>query len=329
MRPTRLVSTALFPQVAFLVTALGACSQADEQPAMPQPALANVASIDSSRFFSTPLGPKVSRLDACIKSRLTETWVTLPYRESGQALTALWCRGSEAQPDCSPTRYDDLGDFQKVELNTEVLPGNPVPTQRLHLGSLSGTRRNAWQVIANYDERAGAHPSQRFDVLFDWRWDTRLKDDRVRVGQTLSYKVHETEISHVDLRPADQLVRLYTSSPELMRDHALAAYATLAEKVQIVLAGHGAQTCDWSEYKNDGIPPVCTRRPLAAHEEADASAAADAYFQQQRTLLLDHHIELHGALTRAFPFAACFAPLDVIPGAGPQPKFDPTQPGLF
>lgn len=127
--------------------------------------------------------------------------------------------------------------------------------------------------------------------------------DALRLGSSLQWTVGEQQVEVAMPGvggPAAALTAL-AESPEALQRRGGAHLAALEAAVETALQGDTLRFCELGPYEGDGLPPVCTPRPLTEAERAAERARLAETVGRWRATLQAEGPALHAALVRWSP----------------------------
>jgi hypothetical protein len=127
--------------------------------------------------------------------------------------------------------------------------------------------------------------------------------DALRLGSSLAWAVGEQQIDVAMPGvggPAAALAAL-AESPEALQRRGGAHLAALEAAVLAALQGDTLRFCELGPYEGDGLPPVCTPRPLTEAERGAERARLAETLGRWRATLQGEAPNLHAALVRWSP----------------------------
>ena len=307
MKPKLLIALLLGLTLLTLGTlACQAGSLAPASTATPLP------SLDSAqlRFAVPETGERFRALEACLRQvTVGADWRTHGYERLGNALEARWCRGAGARPDCQiSSGNENRRDQQALQLETFFYADDYPQVFGLHFSGLWVPEREGWGVSFYLSEGGKSITGEGTGLIFDqYRAGTEQPVAEVDALGGLSYRLFETELVVTDPSAASPRAELAQAlaSPEALRDHALALYRALQQKVETALRNGEVVACNYGETPKNGIPPQCTPRPLTSAEQTAELERARIYFSAQQSLLAANYQEMYATLLQAFPFDRC------------------------
>ncbi|MCC6147501.1 MAG: hypothetical protein IT308_08035 [Anaerolineaceae bacterium] len=297
---------------ALAAVLIGGCALlTTELPSTPIPASGSQPPVPGSlqglSFDPPELSERLNQLDACINSYTAgPDWRKIPYQVLGNFYETRWCRGDASRQDCSvgssviaPPGQHHIA-LYTLEYNFPTMFG-------LGFQALLAPENGGWNARVSYAEGGRTVVGEGFGMEFahippgggepDWT---------VSLGTGYSYMVEQTRFTQESSRPVREELAVYLASAENLSQRGVEQIQALEEKVLSAISAHQTPTCEWSEYKNDGIPPQCSPRPMTTAEEEKASAQARAHFENQVAVLEQHSQEIYTVLFQAFPFKSCW-----------------------
>lgn len=306
MRKTLLLKNWIF-LVGILISASFAC-RALQTPAVPTPTSIPAPTINELTFEDPETEVRFKTLNECIMDITGETWRTTSYKLIGNFYESRWCTGTGARDDCQITDNSmHKRDQRQVGLNTLFYPDQPTLVFGLGLQSLWTPESTGWGAVFYFSEKGKTIIGNGWNVSFhyyDDAYDPPTKS--ISLGSSLSYQIVQTTLRHNANLPLREDLAIYLNSPESMRDRGIKQYRLFLADIEEKLNNHEITTCDWGEYKGDGIPPVCNSRPMNAEEEEAEVKKAQIFFEEQIQLLQEDYQELHAAWMASFPFDDCW-----------------------
>lgn len=264
--------------------------------------------LDRLMFQYKRQGDLLRQLDRCV-SRHASGWARhIPYRRIGNFISAKWCTGSGARDDCVIASGSAWKRDQRViELSTFHYPSAPRDAFGLGISTLYTPIGSAWGASFSLWEGGKGIMGDGLHLRFGrYQEGQRDPDLTLHMGSRKSYEVHETSIDWSSgLTPLEELP-LYLASAAALRDRGLALYAALLDKVLAAIRDKQVEAGDEGKYRNDGVPPPITLRPLTVDEETDALAEAEAHFASLSSALEQEYESIYQVLMEVFPFEACW-----------------------
>lgn len=276
----------------------------------PMPTLLPLVGVEALQFSDAQTGERFRALDACIQEVAAEGWRTTGYQIIGNSYESRWCTGAGTRDDCQiASGSADDRDQRVITLETYLYQDRYPEVFGLGVNVLWNPAEDGWGASFYFSEDGGGIYSENASIGFS-RYESGRREptEQVSIIGPFSYAVLETGVYASDssnLSEREKLT-LALSSPEAMRDMALGYYADLAAEVEAALRSGAITACDRGEYRNDGIQPACTPRPLTPDELSAELERAEVYFAHQQSLLQSNYEEMYLALYRAFPFDRCW-----------------------
>lgn len=258
-------------------------------------------------FAPPELGERINRLDACINNYAAGSeWRYIPYQTLGNLYEARWCSGEASRLDCTASSGTLIQPGQR-RITLYTLRYNFPDMFGLGFQALLAPEDRNWTITVSYAEGGRSIVGEGFGINYNqFVPGSSEPDATISLGSTYTYTVDQIQLIQESSRPAREELAVYLASPESLRQRGVEQLRALENKVLSAINNHQLTGCDWTKYKNDGIPPQCIPRPMTTAEEEAAAAQVIAYFQEQTNILEQHSQEIHAALLQAFPFESCW-----------------------
>lgn len=263
-----------------------------------------IVPLPALRFADAAEGARFSRLHACFAGRAGEGWRRYPLRRIGNFVQQDWCRGDHSLHCAGGGFRSEPGDewFELFTLHYDrewpAVFGLGVSAGRL-------PRADGWGVSFAYSRGGGRIVGDDLGVSFS-RVAAGAIAQAVHLGDGYVFTVEETRIEVAAPGGADAELARLIASPESLRETGLARFDALAAEVERRVTAGEARKCVYGEYKNDGIPPVCTPTPLDAAETAAALGEAREEIAGRRAAIERHAPEFHAQLVALVEFDRCW-----------------------
>lgn len=255
-------------------------------------------------FESAAEGQRLAALDSCIND-FTRGWKSVGYEDIGNFYEKKWCTGSGSDAECVVSASNQYAANQRAIALTTLHYGD----EQAYFGEgfdVLMVPEKGWGAYFSFDENGGSIEGEGFHFIFDYYNGSFEPQEKVYFGSSNSYGIYEKDVFYGSNLPMREDVDGYLSSPESMRDKALAQLDALSGNVQEYLASADASRCEYGPYLGRGIPPVCNPRALNESERAEQKKSAQDYFARQKGLIESNYNEMYGALMDAFPFKKCW-----------------------
>lgn len=253
-------------------------------------------------FESSEEGDRIKALDICI-NEFTTGWKAVGYEEKGNFYEKSWCTGAGSDSKCMLS-----------EANAHEKNQHTITLYTLHYNdpvffgegfSVLKVPEQGWSSSFNFDENGKTVVGEGFNFIFEYV-NNSGQQYSVFFGSSNYYAVYEKKVFYTSNLPLREDVNGYLKSAESMRDKALAQFDELSNSVQEYINSLSAVRCEYGPYLGNGIPPVCTERPLNESEKQEQSEAAQNYFNGKKKLLDNNYAEMYNSLMTAFPFGKCW-----------------------
>ena len=293
---------------AFLI---GACSLLTPPSPTPTPISSSLPPVSLSlqelSFDPSELGERFTQLDTCINSFTTgDDWRKIPYQVLGNFYESRWCQGAASRPDCSVGSGVPAPPGQR-RISLYTLSYNLPSMFGLGFQALWAPENGGWNASISYAEDGRTVIGEGFRLEFAHIPPGGSEPDEViSLGDSYSYTIEQTYFAQASDHPAREELAVYLASSESLRQRGIEQIRALEDKVLAAIQVHQISACDWSEYKNDGIPPQCISRPMTTAEEENVYSQAKSYFENQTVLLDQHAQEIYTVLLQSFPFESCW-----------------------
>ena len=303
-QPKKLLRLSIIPGILILTQF--ACRLLEEP--LPEAAPLPVPKIEELVFEESETEVRFKSLNQCIEDMTDDTWRTTSYKLIGNFYESRWCSGTGAREDCQITEGSlHNRDQHQVGLYTLFYPTEPTTVFGLGFQSLWVPKSTGWGAVFYLSEKGKTIIGDGWSVTFNlYEAASNPATQSVTLGDTLGYRINETNLQFSSELPIREDLAIYLESPENMRDRGIEQYQLFREDVQTKLNNHEIAACEWGEYQGGGIPPICNPRQMTAEEEAEELEKARLFFEGQIQLLQEHHQEMYSALMNAFPFNACW-----------------------
>lgn len=264
--------------------------------------------LDELTFEDPQTETRFKTLNQCIEGIADETWHTTSYKLIGNFYESRWCSGVGAREDCQ-IAYSTMHnrDQRQVGLNTLFYPDQPTTVFGLGFETLWVPESAGWGVEFYFSEKGKTIIGEGWGIIFN-RYDNAFDPpaESVVLGDSLSYKIIQTTLQQSSDLPLREDLDIYLSNAESMRDRGVEQYQIFLSDIKSKFNNHEITACDWSEYQGDGLPPVCTPRPMTPDEEAAELEKARQFYEGQIQLLQENYQEMYAVLMDAFPFDECW-----------------------
>ncbi|MEZ4475034.1 MAG: hypothetical protein R3F60_30430 [bacterium] len=210
-----------------------------------------------------------------------------PWTQVGNFYQRRWCRGAGARDDCQiASGTADLRDQHAVELYTLFYDQDWPRTFGIGLNALRVPAGPGLGVSVWLSEGGQRIVGTGSGVTLRWYpAPTGAADVEVSVGSEASYRIGETTLRVAAAGTPLAVLRRLMVSPAALRDEGRTQLAALAAEVDRALKAGEVQRCEYGPYHGDGIPPVCTPRPLTAAEQEAERATFKAWLAARLALL--------------------------------------------
>jgi len=246
---------------------------------------------------------RFERARACLGERGRE-WEHYPLRKIGNFVEEDWCRGERAELGCSGGGFRDEPGVDWAGVGTLHYPQDWPQVFGVQVSAGHRPADGSWGVWFSVSSNGKSILGDGGAVGFGKAGD---EDSEWYVGTSYSWEIAESRFEELVKGDGWRLLERVRSSPEALREEALAHWTALEKKVITALERGEVVECVYGEYENDGVPPECLRKvPISAEAVAKETARIRGKVTAIRAALEGRQGEqLHAALLELAP-VGCF-----------------------
>ena len=258
------------------------------------------------RFTDGATGARFHKLRACFLGLGSgQGWSHYPLRKLGNFVQEDWCRGPGSHTGCAGGNFRESRDVDWRSLHTLHYESSWPDVFGLGAGAGHLPAEGDWGASFAYYADGQGITGASTHVEFHRLGESRVERS-IHLGSAYTYDVEEAHLAVLAPGAQDEELERLFASPESLRDTAIERFDALLTEVERAIATGAVERCEYGEYHNDGIPPVCTLKPLTAAERAAAKDAARATIGGWRADVEQSHVLFHGLLVDLIDLEGCW-----------------------